>query len=95
MGYGMQEKLTIISGYNCNGLFSIGEDGFRTRKMVSVCKLFGDINSLKESFFSAEIIYVPRAHNKKADSLARSARKETSFIVHMDQDLPVWFTESI
>ena len=54
-----------------------------------------DINNLKESFFRAEIIYVPRTHNKKADSLARSARKETSFVVHMDQDLPVWFTESI
>ena len=44
-----------------------------------------DIKSLKESFFRAEIIYVPRTRNKKADSLARSARKETSFVVHMDQ----------
>ena len=27
--------------------------------------------------------------------LARSARKAASFVVHMDQDLSVWFTESI
>ena len=54
-----------------------------------------DIHILKESFTSAEIIFVPRMRNKKADSLARSARKETSFVVHMDQYLPVWFTESI
>ena len=54
-----------------------------------------DFNSLKESFSRAEIIYVSRTHNKKADSLARSARKVSSLVVHMDQDLPVWFTESI
>ena len=53
------------------------------------------IKSLKESFLRVEIIYVPRMQNKKVDSLARSARKETSFVVHMDQDLPVWFIESI
>ncbi|KAL0803925.1 hypothetical protein Bca101_096415 [Brassica carinata] len=54
-----------------------------------------DIHSLKESFIRTEIIYVSRTQNKKADSLARSARKETSFVVHMDQYLPVCFTESI
>ena len=41
MGNGMHEKLTTILGYVCNTLFSIGEDGFRTRRMASVCKLFG------------------------------------------------------
>ncbi|KAF3599423.1 hypothetical protein F2Q69_00032718 [Brassica cretica] len=33
--------------------------------------------------------------NSKADSLARSVWKQSSFVVHMDQDLPVWFTESV
>ncbi|CAG7889584.1 unnamed protein product, partial [Brassica rapa] len=32
---------TSISGYVCNGLFSIGEDGFGTRRVASFCKLFG------------------------------------------------------
>ena len=40
MGNGMYEELTSISGYICNGLFSIGEDGFGTKRMTSFCKLF-------------------------------------------------------
>ena len=38
---------------------------------------------------------MPRTQNTKADSLACSARKQPSFVVHMDQHLPVWFTEYI
>ena len=48
-----------------------------------------DIKTLKERFLRSEIIYVPKTQNSKADSLARSAKKQPSFIVHMDQDLPV------
>lgn len=54
-----------------------------------------DIKTLKESFTRSEIIHVPRTQNTKADNLARSVRKQTSFVVHMDQHLPAWFTESI
>ena len=54
-----------------------------------------DIKTLKESFTRSEIIYVPRTQNSKADRLARSARKQPSFVVHMDSDHPVWFTESV
>src|SRR5690606_15144482 len=54
-----------------------------------------DIKMLKDSFTNSEIIYVPRAHNSKVDSLARSARNQSSFVVHMDAELPVWFTESV
>ena len=54
-----------------------------------------DIKVLKESFSRSEIIHVSRTQNTKADSLARSARKQPSFVVHMDQHLPVWFTESM
>ncbi|XP_048622681.1 uncharacterized protein LOC125591851 [Brassica napus] len=54
-----------------------------------------DITILKTSFISSEIIHVPRTENKKADSLARCARKQSSFVVHMDVELPVWFAESI
>ena len=54
-----------------------------------------DIRILKEGFIRSEIIYVPRTQNSRADSLARSVRKQPYFVVHMDQDLPVWFTESV
>ena len=52
MGNGMHEKLIIISGYVCNRLFSIGEDSFITRRMASVCKLFGRYKQLEREFFS-------------------------------------------
>ena len=54
-----------------------------------------DVKTLKESFIRSEIIYVPRTKNSKADRLARSVRKQPSFVVHMDADHPVWFTESV
>ena len=38
---------------------------------------------INKKFLSSEIIHVPRTENLQADSLARSARKQ-SFIVHMD-----------
>ncbi|CAG7864833.1 unnamed protein product [Brassica rapa] len=37
----MHEEFISVSGYLCNGLFSIGEDGFRTRRIVSFYMLFG------------------------------------------------------
>ena len=54
-----------------------------------------DIKFLKRSFNNSEIIHIPRTQNSKADSLARSARKQPSFVVHMDAELPGWFAESI
>ena len=36
LGNGMHEKFNTVSGYVCNGLFSIGEDGFGTRGMTSI-----------------------------------------------------------
>ena len=54
-----------------------------------------DINLLKRSFVNSEIIHVPQTENLKEDSLAHSARKQPSFVVHMDAELPIWFTESV
>lgn len=54
-----------------------------------------DIFVLKRSFNSSELVHIPRTENNKADSLARSVRKQPSFVVHMDAELPVWITESI
>ncbi|KAL0661545.1 hypothetical protein Bca4012_098382 [Brassica carinata] len=56
---------------------------------------FENITFLKKSFNSSEIIHIPRTHNSRTDSLARSARKQPSSAVHMDAELPVWFAESI
>nr|VDD25888.1 unnamed protein product [Brassica oleracea] len=54
-----------------------------------------DIKILKKSFLLSENIYVTRTQYSKADSVARSVRKQPSFVVHMDADHPVWFTESV
>lgn len=51
-----------------------------------------DIKILKRSFSNSEIIHIPRTQNLKADSLARSAKKQSSFVVHMNTKYPVWFT---
>ena len=53
-----------------------------------------DIKLIRRSFLNSEIIHVSRMANLKADSLARSARKQPSFVIHMDAELPLWFTET-
>ena len=50
LGNEMYEKLTSISGYVCNGFFSIGEDGLETRKMACICELFGSYSDLERRF---------------------------------------------
>ena len=54
-----------------------------------------DIKFLRKSFINSDIIHVLRTANLKADSLSRSARNQPSFVVYMDAELPLWFTESI
>ena len=54
-----------------------------------------DIELLKGSFLNSGIVCVPRKANLRTDSLARSARKQLSFVVHLDAELSIWFTESI
>ena len=53
-----------------------------------------DIKLLRRSFTNSDIVHVPRTENIKADRLARNARKQPSFVVHTDAELPHWFTES-
>lgn len=50
-----------------------------------------DIKLLRRSFFNSDIVHVPRTENLHADSFARSARKQPSFVVHMDAELAIWF----
>ncbi|KAL0827626.1 hypothetical protein Bca101_051304 [Brassica carinata] len=47
-----------------------------------------------ESFTNSDMVHVPRTENIKADRLARSVRKQPSFVIHMDAELPPSFTES-
>ena len=54
-----------------------------------------DIKLLRRSFINSDIVHVPRTENKMADRLAHNARKQPFFAVHMDAELPNWFTESI
>ena len=54
-----------------------------------------DIKLLRRSFFNSDIDHVPRTENLWANSLARNARKQPFFVVHMDAELPIWFTGSI
>ena len=77
-------------------------DCFQLVKMVSEpeewpafgCSLV-DIKTLKDWFLNSELIHVPRTKNLMADILAHSVRKQPSFIIHMDAELPSWFTESV
>ena len=54
-----------------------------------------DIKILKENFISLEIIHVPKTQNIKQDSLARSDRRQTSFVVHMDTEHPTWCLQNL
>ena len=42
-----------------------------------------------------ELALLKKNEEERMVGLARSAGKAASFVVHMDQDLSVWFTESI
>lgn len=48
-----------------------------------------DIKSLRRNFTSSEVVYVPRMKNTNADSLARSVRNQSSYVIYMDTNLPV------
>ena len=54
-----------------------------------------DIKLLRRSFTNSEVIHVSRTDNKMADRLARSARIQPSFVIHMDTESPPWVTESL
>ena len=50
LDYGMYEELKTVPGYVYNGLFSIGEDSFGTRRMASIWKLFGRYQAPQRKF---------------------------------------------
>ena len=66
----------------------------QSQQCIAFASYLEDIKVLKRSFNNSEIIHILRTQNLKADSLARSVRKQPSFVVHMDAELPGWFAES-
>ena len=84
----MYEEFTSISNHICNGLLSIGEDGFETRRMASLCMLFGRYQDPVRKFSQLSDHSYTKNKNSMADSLARSTKKQMSFVVHMDAELP-------
>lgn len=52
-----------------------------------------NIKILQESFFSSEIIHLPRTHNLKTDNLVQNIKKQPIFVTHMNVELSVCFTE--
>ena len=97
------EFLYFRGKYRSNLFFaSIFRDCFQLVKIVlepeewpAFVNYLDDVKTLKESFSRSEIIYVPKTQNSMADRLARSVRKQPSFVVHRDANHPVWFTESV
>ena len=85
-------QLTVTFATYCSQLVKMVSEPEERPAFASYLE---DIKVLQSSFHSSELIHIPRTHNSRADSLARSARKQPSFVVHMDAELPVWFTESI
>ena len=86
----MYEEFASVSSHICNRLFSIGEDGFGTRRFTSIYKLFGRYQDPKRKFLQVKDHSYTRTQNSKADSLAQSARIQPSFVVHMDAEFPAW-----
>ena len=78
-----------LSGYVCNGLFSISEDDFRTRRMTRFCKLFGRYQNLATEISQFKDHSCITTQNLKADSLARSVRTQPSFVIRMDAKLSI------
>ena len=88
MGNGMYEELTIVLGYIYNGLFSIGENGFKTIRMASNhMKSFTEeevINFSNQRSFSPSIC---EYQISKGDSDPRKKLSEPKPIIGFKMDL--------
>ena len=85
-------QFTLIFATDCSQLVNMVSE---LEEWPAFASYLEDIELLRRSFNSSELIHIPRTQNIMVDRLACSARKQTSFVVHMDAELPVWFTESI
>ena len=67
------EESNTVHCYICNELFSVGENSFRTRKMVSICKLLKRHKSFEEKFQQL------RAHSYTTDEEFKSGQEAIVF----------------
>ena len=58
LGNEMYEKLKAVSGYVCNGLFSIGEDGFLNQMNDQHLKATWKILSFCDEVSSTQILFM-------------------------------------
>lgn len=85
-----------VSGYICNWLFSIGEDGSKPKEWPGFTCYLEDIKTLKEFVFSIQRSFMYHKYRiQKIDSLVRIVRKQSSSVIYMDAKLPIWFAEWI
>ena len=75
---------------NCFQLLKIVSE---PEEMSAFASCLEDIKILKGSFHNFEFIHILRKMNSRADNLARSAKKQPFFTIHMDKEVPVWFAE--
>ena len=85
-------QFTVTFATNCSQLVKMV---WEPKEWPAFASYLEVIKILKRSFNSSKLIHIPQTHNYGAENLARSARKQLSFVVHIDTELPVWFTESI
>ena len=78
-------QLTVTFATNCSQLVKMVSEPEESPAFASYLE---DIHVLKRSFYNSELIHIPHTQNSRADSLARSARKQSSFVVHMNVELP-------
>ena len=79
-------QFLVIFATDCSQLVKMVSE---SEELPAFASYLEDIKILKESFNNSNIIHVHRTHNTQTDCLARSARKQLSFVVHMDAELPV------
>lgn len=84
----------------CQYQVAFATEYFRLVKMVSkpkecqFYKLFRRYQDLKRQFSILLPLHIPRTMYSRVDILARCDRKQSTFVIHMDSELPFWFAES-
>ena len=84
MGNKMYDPSKTVYCYICNRLFSVSEDGFGTRRMTSLYKLFGRHKDLKEKFQQL------RAHSYTTDAKFKGRQSRTQCKKNNYRLLSIW-----
>ena len=85
-------QFTVTFAANCSQLLKMVSE---SEELPVFANYLEDIKIIKRSFNSSEFIQIPWTLNSRSESLARSAKKQLPFVIHMYVELPVWFAEFI